>query len=217
MNRISYQRGAGSRPTNIASASQVTARQPMQQDTPVQSAQMLMPSVSINTQPINALGNVAFLPVQDNGLPFVSFTLDNSATSATTLYVIGDPDGVVAAASKLTLAQPDDCSLGVAGVAATQASFKNAPIAINLINYSATSGAAQFGQSFRYAKGDVSGEITLKPMPIALARRNDQFNANLLTLGGVGSELKWNTALIIAVAGNQVVQLDIQPMASANR
>jgi len=149
--------------------------------TPMSAANQLTPHVSINNAPNNAFGNVSAVPM-DSGLSFFSFTLANTATGART-YVIGDPQGVVAA-KVAGLTQPTAASLGA--VPAQQASFLAAPVVINLLNYSSTNGASQFTQRFDYVVADISGDVLTKAVPVGMARRNDQFNANLLTLGNMG-------------------------------
>jgi hypothetical protein len=213
MNKLSYVRG-GAQVSEVQSPQQVSAvSRPSYSNSALQQANMLAPHVSINDMPENSMGNVSLTPMS-SGLPFFTFTLNNTATG-TREFVIGDPQGIIAAVSGKTLTQPTGSSAGT--VAAGQASFVTGEVVINLINYSATSGANQFGLPFNYAVADTDGSLYIKPVPVALAPRNDQFNANRLTLGGMGIVLKRNTGLLITVAASSTVVLGFQPAASAGR
>jgi len=214
MNKLSYVRNGGSQVSEVRSPQEVVAvSRPAYSQSSLQSANMLAPSVSINDMPENSMGNVSLTPI-NHGLPFFTFTLNNTATG-TREFVIGDPQGVIAAVSGKTLTQPTASSAGT--VAAGQASFITGEVVINMINYDATSGANQFGLPFNYAVADVDGSLTIRPVPVALAPRNDQFNANRLTLGALGAVLKRNTAFLITVAASSTVTLAFQPSASAGR
>lgn len=109
-----------------------------------------------------------------------TYVLDNSGGAGVLRYVMGDPNGAVAAALGATYTQPTS-AFGTT-VAALQASFISRRVAIVAINYAATSGPTQFGSTFQYVQADVDGQFGGQPINLNQFIRNDANNPNLQTL-----------------------------------
>lgn len=182
--------------------------------------QRLAPLPRVRTTPIPTFGNVAQAAGASssvNRMPSAwTLTYNNTAGVTPVNLVIGDPNGIVAAASGLTLVQPTTVS-GLTP-AAFQASFVSGRQLIGGLNYSATSGPTQFGSSLRYAWSDVNGRLVLDPIDVNEYVRNTQFNANLITLEFTEPYLlQFNTAFILSVAAGQAVTITGMLSAAAHR
>jgi|GEM_PF-3574610 len=180
----------------------------------------LDPTVKTRNQGITSFGSVAqgHGPVSATSLPSsVTFTLDNSAGAVTKLYKIGDTTGGLATLVNKAAAVVPDSSSG-ASVAFFQYSLGVAPVTVQAINYSATSGAVQFPQSFTYVTGDINGRANITPLNTPEYQRNNAFNPNLLTLEFPNQyKLDWNDAFFITAGIGQVVQVTLMIGAASYR
>lgn len=180
--------------------------------TEARAVRTLDPSTKVRTTGITNFGAVADAQGQSPnvGMPSsITFTLDNSTGVATKGYRIGDADDwVVALAGFAGTAQPDRSS-GISGANFAKA-VAQAPLAVIGINYSATSGAVQFGEQFFFVQGEVNGSALKRPMNIAEYQRNTQFNDNLMTLRfDQPFRMDWNTGFYINAGIAQVVNVTL--------
>lgn len=158
-------------------------------------------SITFN-QNISQFGSVSELDA--GNADFFSLTFAPSGTTAKT-YVIGDPSGIVEAASDINWFEPDRSSTST--VAAIKAQF-NTPYLIVGMNYQVTTSAAQFAEKVKLVSGNSSGMFISKPINISGAQRNTQYNDKLLTVkfpGGI--RMDRYTALTIRVLGGETVTL----------
>lgn len=185
----------------------------------MQQATRLAPEVQVNTNGISAFGSVAQARGYSSNtrrIPSaVTLICDNSAGVAAQLYMIGDPNGMVAAKFGITAIAPTS----VTGLtpAAFNASLVGGPLLVRGINYKATSGAVQFDQRFQFADADLDrGQLTDLVVPQYI--RNTANDPNLLTLEfGEGFELDWNSGFILSAGIAQRVSLTLLIGAAAGR
>ncbi|KAB2814566.1 hypothetical protein [Phaeocystidibacter luteus] len=176
-----------------------------------QAMESLVHAPEVRTAPgeIPQLGGVGTsavsTPMQN---PFVStlrFTLDNSATGATTAYMIGDPLGMVAAILGGAYTDPDGTS--APSYTAFQRSIELSPIITKGFNYTVSTGtSAQFSEDFKYGRADIGGGFSLNPIYPETAQRNTQQNDKLLTFNQPFKFDK-SSGLLINVAANTTVVL----------
>jgi hypothetical protein len=180
----------------------------------------LDPTVKTRLQGVTSFGSVATAhgPVSSTSMPSsVTFTLDNSGGAVAKDYKIGDTTGGIAALVGRGTSVVPDSSSG-ATVAFFQYSLGVAPVTVQAINYSATSGAVQFPQYFAYATGDINGRVNVTPLNTPEYQRNNAFNANLLTLEFPNQfKLDWNDAFFITAGIGQVVSVTLMFGAAAYR
>lgn len=143
---------------------------------------------------------------------YVNLTLENAGGAAVT-YIIGDPDGIVAAAGGLTVVPPDSGSITPS---VFNASCRRG-YAIERINYEVTTSPVQFQQAFNVVRGDVNGGFNRDPYNIAGANRPTNFNPNLLVLELGGRVILDQThALVLTVRPGETVALSIEFAAVGN-
>lgn len=175
---------------------------------PVQQAQRLSPEIQVATQGISTFGSVAqgrgYSSNSRRAPSSVTINITN-ATGATAEYIIGDPNGIVAARTGRVFLQPTT----VTGLtpAAFRSMLATMPILVTGFNYNATSGPLQFPQQFQFNEGDI-GTNMAQDVNIAEFTRNTSNDPNLLTLQfGEGFRLDSNSAFTIVVLNGQTVNL----------
>tara|TARA_R110002020_G_scaffold85543_3_gene211062 strand:- start:258 stop:722 length:465 start_codon:yes stop_codon:yes gene_type:complete len=114
---------------------------------------------------------------QDNVSAF-SLTLGNQANTLSAYYRMFDADGVCAAIGSAMTAP----TLGTITPAAITATTNSTPIVLSGFNYQTSSDPSQFAEPFDITRGSIDGRIVKHPNIIAKAKRNTQFDANLLTI-----------------------------------
>jgi hypothetical protein len=190
-----------------------------QSKAPVRQATRLAPDIQVSTKGIDSFGAVANTRGYSSNARRMpsAFTvvLDNSAVGVATLYMIGDPNGIVA--SKLGGAYlPATSATGIT-VAALQASLNQAPVLITGINYQSTSGLVQFAERLDFADGDLD-RVQTQGLVVPQYIRNTANNPNLLTLRfDEGFELDWNAGFIVSAGANQRVVMTFMIGAAAGR
>lgn len=165
------------------------------------SGDAVAPEAITFTQNISQFGSVSELDAGNADF----FTLDFAPAGTTAkTYIIGDPDGIIEAASDASWEEPTRS--GSSTVAAIKAQF-NSPFLIMGINYEATS-ASQFAQKMKIVAGNTSGMFVSKPVNVSGAQRNTQYNDKLLTIrfpGGIRFD-RFN-GMTLKVLGGQTVTL----------
>ena len=186
---------------------------------PVRQATRLAPDIQVSTKGIDSFGAVANTRGYSSNsrrMPSAfTVVLDNLLGVAPALYMVGDPNGIVA--SKLGGAYlPATSATGIT-VAALQASLNQAPVLITGINYRSTSGAVQFDERFDFADGDLD-RVQTQGLVVPQYIRNTANDPNLLTLRfDEGFELDWNAGFIISAGIAQRVSLTFMIGAAAGR
>lgn len=186
---------------------------------PMGQASRLSPDIQVNTQGISSFGSVAQARGYSSNarrIPSaVTIICDNSGGAAAVLYMIGDPNGMVAAKFGLT-AIPPTAVTGLTPAAFT-ASLVGGPLLVRGMNYNATSGPVQFSQRFQFADADLDrGQLIDLVVPQYV--RNTAQDPNLLTLEfGEGFELDWNSGFILSAGIAQRVTLTLFVGAAAGR
>ena len=149
----------------------------------------LRPTPTAVGRPTVNIGAVAEMPNETGQLPMLtdfSVELDNSAGLTDASYIIGDPTGLVALQNGGTLLNPDGCSADGAvkgsGVLAMKKMFGFRPVAVRSFNYQVSSDPAQFSRKLRSLTADIQGGFSRVPNNVAIQRRNNQFDENLMTL-----------------------------------
>lgn len=175
------------------------------------SVERLQPSIRVRTTPVSSFGTTAEsrgFSAQANTMP-EAFTVSLvNGTGGALVFVIGDPEGIVEGVTQPAVAYSQPTAATGITVAALQRSFGTMPVMIGGFNYSSTSGAAQFGQLFRFATADVDGQSNIKPINMSQFSRNNANNANLLTpVFSSPFQLDNNAAFLVTVAAGQTVSL----------
>lgn len=186
---------------------------------PVRQAARLAPDIQVNTNGLGAFGSIAPARGYSSNarrMPgAIVVTLDNTAGVAPALFMIGDPNDMVASKFALVAAAPTAVS-GVS-VAAFTASLVGGPLLVRGINYEATDGLVQFSERFQFGDADLDrGQLIDLVVPQYV--RNTAQNPNLLTLEfGEGFELDWNSGFIISAGIGQLVKCTLMIGAAAGR
>ena len=185
----------------------------------MQQASRLNPAIQVNTNGISSFGSVAQARGYSSNarrIPSaVTLICDNSAGVAAQLYMIGDPNGMVAAKFGITAIPPTSVT-GLTPAAFT-ASLVGGPLLVTGLNYNSTSGAVQFSQRFQFADADLDrGQLIDLVVPQYV--RNTAQDPNLLTLEfGEGFELDWNSGFILSAGIAQRVTITLFVGAAAGR
>ena len=164
------------------------------------SANAVAPEAVTFNQNISQFGSVSELDA--GNADFFTLEFVPAGTESVT-YVIGDPDGIIEAASDQTWEEPTRS--GTSTVAAIKAQF-NSPFFIVGINYEVTS-AAQFAQKMKLVGGNTSGTFVSKPINVSGAQRNTQYNDKLLTIkfpGGLRFD-RFSAMTIKVLPGQSVI------------
>lgn len=179
----------------------------------------LSPGVQSLNNPVSNMGSVSKINVPvGNPSALGSFRVAlTSASGAAKNFIIGDPSGLLSSLKGGTNAAPDSWTGGIT-VAAAQATFAYAPVAIKSINYQVTASSAQFANTFQYLIGDIDGSFRFENIPVNAAQRNTAYNDKLLTIEFEQPlVLSWNRALFLNVNDGEDVYLEFTPCAAANR
>lgn len=178
---------------------------------------LLMPSPQDGFGAIGNVGAVSNYPtamVMGQQLDSFNVTMTN-ASSASLLYIIGDPHDLIADEIGGTLNDPTSASVNVQ---AMKAAFANAPVAVLGWNYQVQTSATQFGQNCFFYGADINGQLFRKPVPVSQGKRNNQFDPLLLTLEfDMPFVFTWNTAIVLSVLPGESVYFEFFPYAAANR
>jgi len=182
-------------------------------------ATRLAAPIQVRSGALDSFGSVATnrgFSTQTNRMP-TSFTvvLDNSAGLVPVVYVIGDPDGMVAGKTGVVYTQPTRAQ--GTSVAAIRNSLRSAGLMISGINYNTLTGPAQFSQNFQFASADFD-QLAISDIFSNEAERNTAQNPNLLTIQFKEQyELDWNSAFLVTADVAEVVTLTFFIGAAANR
>lgn len=187
-------------------------------------ANQLMNVPAATGGPLTDLGNVATLSGlqgQMPGLTYFSVTLDNTSSSPLR-YIIGDPDELIAANLGGVFANPSatsaDGAVPGSGVLPMKRSFAANAVAVGSFNYTTSSNAQQFNQSFMAVMSDLNGNMVQAKVPIALAPRNNQFNDLLQTINLTRPIVLFGlSAIVVTVLAGETVTLDFVPWMAAGR
>lgn len=115
----------------------------------------------------------------ESGEGTISVTLDNSGGGTAATYIVGDGDGIYAAASGLTVSNPDSGSISPT---AMKANFSARPMTVRSITYKVTQGSSQFSQSLKKVRGLMNGGLNAEPIPVAKFETSADQNTNVKTL-----------------------------------
>lgn len=143
----------------------------------------LSPKVSLNSGKISANGAVVenqFATPKISAPTSITFTFDNSAGVSAKVYGIGDPEGLVAAVTGVTLNVADSTGSGVAGDVINN--MLRSKLAITGFNYEASASAGQLSNNPVILRADLDGTSTQAPIKTDASKRNNQFNDKLLTV-----------------------------------
>jgi hypothetical protein len=144
---------------------------------PVQAAAAQVENAAIILDPtMTQFGSVSAIGVGTGDFFTLKFT---GGTGSGKTFIIGDPSGIVAAASKITFNEPTSSTTST--VAAIKQQFTN-PFLIKGINYEVTTSSTQFANDFALMMGDTSGRFQRGPINVDGAKRNTQYDPKLLTL-----------------------------------
>lgn len=182
---------------------------------PEPAANSIAPNVEVSETEIQSFGSVSQVTGGSGSLSYFSLQLTNSSSNRLT-YIIGDPNGIVESAFAPAVAYSQPISNTIS-YAAILASLVSGALNITGINYSVTTSANQFNNPFQFVSADIDGSSHSQPVGVALAKRNNQFNANLLTLKFRRCILDDLHALRLQVDPGESVGLDFFVGAAANR
>jgi hypothetical protein len=182
-------------------------------------ANSLEAPTQVNTAPVTSIGSVAAVggfALRPTPLGTFRFTFAN-ATDAAVNYKIGDETGLIAAVNNLTVVAATSGTVTPA-IFNKVCSLGGTAIGIKSVNYEVTA-PAQFANNLKQYIADVDGNgkfINLVPDEF---RRNNQFNANLLTMEFQPGEvtLAWNRMLFLTVNATTTVTLTFTPFGATGR
>lgn len=179
---------------------------------PMASAAAAVENAAVILDPsMTQFGSVSQIGVGTGDFFTLKFT---GGTGSGRLFIIGDPSGIVAAASKRTFNEPTSSTTST--VAAIKQQFSN-PFLIKGINYEVATSSAQFANEFNVAVGNTSGQYASGPINVDGAKRNTQYNDKLLTLEfNVPLRLDRFNALTLFVSPGEFVTMTFYVQAFVN-
>lgn len=141
----------------------------------------------------------------------ITYVLNNT-TTALKKYVIGDGNGMIAAALGVTLADPTSINGNTAIVEANKAMLANQVIEFAEITWKASASATQFNNVPTWYAANFSGQLVPDIINLAQAEKNTAQNDLILTTKGL-TRLDGFRGLVVDVNASSSLSVTMTPSA----